>query len=46
LTEYAFAFRYPGDPTDITLQEGEGALATGRAVYDAILDRLPSEVHP
>ncbi|HEV7213819.1 MAG TPA: HEPN domain-containing protein [Chloroflexota bacterium] len=46
LTEYAWAFRYPGDPEEPTLQEAEDALAIGREVYKAILARLPAEVHP
>jgi HEPN domain-containing protein len=41
LTEYAWKFRYPGDPERPSQQEAEGALAQARRVYDAVLDRLP-----
>lgn len=46
LTEYAWKFRYPGDPEEPTVQEAVEALALGREVYDAILARLPAEVRP
>jgi HEPN domain-containing protein len=46
LTEYAWKFRYPGEPELPTVEEAEAALALAREVYDAILDRLPPEVRP
>jgi hypothetical protein len=46
LTEYAWKYRYPGEPTEPTRQEAEVALSIARQVYDAILARLPSDVVP
>ncbi len=46
LTEYAWRFRYPGDPFDPPLEEAEQALVTAREVYEALLSRLPAEVNP
>jgi HEPN domain-containing protein len=46
LTEYAWRFRYPGDPEEPAIDEVKLALVTAREVLEAILARLPSEVHP
>jgi HEPN domain-containing protein len=46
LTEYAWKFRYPGDPEEATAEEAVVALATAREVFDAVLRSLPSEVLP
>jgi HEPN domain-containing protein len=46
LTEYAWRFRYPGSPYEPSLEEAAEALATARAVVEAVLDRLPSELRP
>lgn len=46
LTDYAWKFRYPGDPEDPAREEAEATLATAREVYEAILARLPAEVRP
>ena len=46
LTEYAWKFRYPGDPEEATRQEAEDALAIARQVADAVLNRVPVEVKP
>jgi HEPN domain-containing protein len=46
LTEYAWKFRYPGDPEEATAAEASGALATARGVFEAILSHLPPEVAP
>ncbi len=46
LTEYAWRFRYPGDAEGPTPEEAETALALAVEVLDAILSRLPPEVHP
>ena len=43
LTEYAWRFRYPGEPDTPTHEEAGDALAAARAVLDAITLRLPSE---
>jgi HEPN domain-containing protein len=44
LTEYAWKFRYPGDPEAPTPEEAEGALSLAREVYEAILGELPRKL--
>ncbi len=46
LTEYAWKFRYPGDPEEATPEEAREALQIAREVYAAIIARLPEEVAP
>ncbi len=46
LTEYAWKFRYPGEPGEPTRAEAGEALTTARDVLDALLSRLPGEVRP
>lgn len=46
LTEYAWKFRYPGEPDEPQPAEAEEALVAAREVYDAILNRLPSSARP
>lgn len=46
LTEYAWRFRYPGEPEGPTLQEVDEALSMARAVLAAVLDRLPEGARP
>ena len=46
LTEYAWKFRYPGDPEEATAEEAEASLATAREVFQSVLSRLPSDVSP
>lgn len=46
LTEYAWRYRYPGEPEELTRQETEAALAIGHEVFQAILAQLPAEVRP
>ena len=46
LTEYAWKFRYPGEPELPEIEEADAALALAREVYDAVLHRLPAEVRP
>jgi hypothetical protein len=46
LTEYAWVYRYPGPSAPPTLEEAEVALAIAIRIYQAVLDRLPVEVHP
>ncbi len=44
LTEYAWAFRYPGEPEEPTREETDVALSLAKAVCEAVLERLPEEV--
>lgn len=44
LTEYAWQFRYPGDPVSPAESEAEQALEQARSIYDAVIERLPEEV--
>ncbi|MBZ5566003.1 MAG: HEPN domain-containing protein [Acidobacteriia bacterium] len=46
LTEYAWAFRYPGTPETPGLNEAQAALAVAIRVVDAILSRIPPAAHP
>jgi HEPN domain-containing protein len=46
LTEYAWRFRYPGDPDTATREEASTALSIAHEVFHAILARLPAEVEP
>ncbi len=46
LTEYAWKFRYPGEPAELTKREARAALATARALYNAVVSRLPEDVKP
>ena len=46
LTEYAWKFRYPGEPEEPPLPEAQAAFALAREVYEATLSRLPTEVRP
>lgn len=46
LTEYAWKFRYPGNPEEPTAEEAETSLATAREVFVAVLKRLPADVDP
>jgi HEPN domain-containing protein len=46
LTEYAWRFRYPGELLEPSEAETIEALRTARAVYDAIVQRLPDDVRP
>lgn len=44
LTEYAWKFRYPGEPDEPSREEAEQALRTAREVFEAVASRLPEEV--
>ena len=44
LTEYAWKFRYPGDPEEPPLQEAQEALQIAQKVHLAIMARLPKQV--
>jgi len=46
LSEYAWAFRYPGEPEIPCVQEVEDTFAVARLVFQSILNRLPKEAHP
>jgi HEPN domain-containing protein len=46
LTEYAWRFRYPGEPEEPPEFEAREALALAREVYEAVLSRLPEAAHP
>lgn len=46
LTDYAWKFRYPGEPVEPSLTEAQEALGLAREVYETILSRLPTEVRP
>ncbi|MBM3746669.1 MAG: HEPN domain-containing protein [Acidobacteria bacterium] len=43
LTEYAWKFRYPGDPGAPTSEEADEAIACACQVHAAVLSRLPGE---
>ena len=43
LTEYAWAYRYPGGLPDLTVAEVQDALGTARSVMHAIRRRLPGQ---
>lgn len=46
LTEYAWKYRYPGEPEEPSEPEAREALALAREVFNAVLQRLPREVRP
>ena len=46
LTQYAWRFRYPGDPVEPTAEQAADALTLAREVVAAIHSRLPAETHP
>lgn len=46
LTEYAWRFRYPGEPEEPSVGEAEEAFAIAREVHASVLSRLPTEAHP
>ena len=41
LTEFAWRFRYPGEPLEPLPEEAQAAFDVARAVCDAMLSRLP-----
>jgi hypothetical protein len=45
-SEYAWKYRYPGEPVEPDAADARETLALAREVYDAILERLPGEVRP
>ncbi|MFN2470227.1 MAG: HEPN domain-containing protein [Gaiellaceae bacterium] len=46
LTEFAWRFRYPGEPEALGVEEAEEAVGVARALYDAVLALLPDEARP
>lgn len=46
LTEYAWRYRYPGEPSEPEESEVRQALDLARAVVALALERLPAETHP
>ncbi|HTV53826.1 MAG TPA: HEPN domain-containing protein [Terriglobia bacterium] len=46
LTEYAWKFRYPGEPTEPSRDEAEQAITIAHGLFDALLSCLPDDVHP
>jgi HEPN domain-containing protein len=46
LTPFAWVFRYPGEPQELSAEEAQEALAIAQRVYEAVLARLPEEVRP
>jgi len=46
LTEYAWKFRYPGEPEEPSVAEADGALAVASQVYQAVLALLPPDARP
>jgi len=46
LTEYAWLFRYPGEPLVPTEEEARSALTIAKDLNQAILDRIPPEARP
>jgi HEPN domain-containing protein len=46
LTEYAWAFRYPGNPPAPQQDEAQAAFELAQKLNQAILSRLPSATHP
>jgi HEPN domain-containing protein len=46
LTEYAWKYRYPGEPEEPERAEAEASLSLAREVYAQVLARLPGEVGP
>lgn len=44
LTQYAWRFRYPGEPGEPTPSEAEEALAIARYVLQSVRARLPGDV--
>ena len=46
LTEYAWRYRYPGEPSEPEESEVREALERARAVVALVLGRVPAEAHP
>ncbi|RIK07998.1 MAG: DNA-binding protein [Acidobacteria bacterium] len=46
LTEYAWRYRYPGEPDEPLVDEAMAALTTAHRVYESLLRVLPEAVRP
>lgn len=46
LTEYAWKFRYPGEPEEPSREEAQESLDIARAIFGSITSRLPQETRP
>jgi HEPN domain-containing protein len=46
LTQYAWKYRYPGEPAEPSLEEAQRALDTASEIHRLVLARLPQSVHP
>ena len=46
LTEFAWRFRYPGEPATVSRQDAEQAIALAGKVLDEVMYRLPSNCRP
>jgi HEPN domain-containing protein len=46
LTEYAWKFRYPGEPEEPLSEEAQEALEIAREMFEAVIGRLPKETRP
>jgi HEPN domain-containing protein len=44
LSDYAWRFRYPGEPEEPSASEAQEALALAREAYEAVISRLPPQV--
>jgi HEPN domain-containing protein len=44
LSVYAWAFRYPGEAENPSVEEAQSALAVAREVVETMLARLPTEI--
>ena len=46
LTEYAWQYRYPGEPFDPEEPDVRRALDKARTVVALVIERLPADTHP
>lgn len=46
LTDYAWRFRYPGEPDEPSVAEAQEALSIAHEVYEGVLIRLPEQTRP
>lgn len=46
LSQYAWRFRYPGQPYEPAAEEVRQALQLAHETFEAVLSRLPAEVQP
>lgn len=44
LTEYAWKFRYPGEPNEPSREEADAALSLARELHTEVVSRLPFEL--